>query len=283
MIIALFPNLTKHQTKAIALKIIHFLVEKGVHIVMEDADAAEMGTSPLSSVTREKIDFAITIGGDGTILRLVHLYPWLNAPIIGINMGGLGFMADIPATEIESCLEDLLNGRYTVYNHIVLEGSYGKDLRFFAVNDITIHRSTNPTLIDLRLHVDGIYLNTFSADGIIFATPCGSTAYSLAAGGPILSPDVEAIVLTPICPHTLSNRPIVLNPKKEILIEYVSDHQPVEVSSDGFINFNLSQNETFSIRISSRSFHLVQMERHDYFFTIRSKLGWSGRLRGPIA
>lgn len=280
MIIALFPNLTKQQTKDIALKIIRFLNLKKVEVVIEDSEAEAMGVSPLSSVAKEKIDFAITIGGDGTILRLVHLYPWLNAPILGVNMGGLGFMADIPAEEIESCLEDLLQKRFSVYEHMVLEGFHSNKNGYFAVNDFSIHRSTNPTIVDLKLHVDGVYLNTFSADGIIIATPCGSTAYSLASGGPILSPDVWAVVLTPICPHTLSNRPVVLKPKREILVEYVSDHAPVEVSSDGINNFNLAKGESFSIRISERFFKLVHMERHDYFSTVRNKLGWSGRLRG---
>lgn len=279
MIIAIFPNLTKHETKSIAQQIIRFLASRGVKVVSEDKIADELGIIPLSHIDKAEINFALSIGGDGTILRMIHLYPWMNIPVLGVNLGGLGFMADIPASEVEICLEDILQGRYRILKHMVLEGVHSNNNRFFAVNDFSIHRSINPTLVDIQLHVDGVYLNTFSADGIIIATPCGSTAYSLAAGGPILSPDVEAVVITPICPHTLSNRPIVIKPKNEILVEYVSDNDPVEISSDGYANFNLAKGEKFSLRIAQRPFLLAQMERHDYFFTIRNKLNWAGRLR----
>lgn len=122
-------------------------------------------------------------------------------------------------------------------------------------------------------------MNTFSADGIILSTPNGSTAYSLAAGGPIVTPEIEAFVLTPICPHTISNRPIVLMPKKEITIKYLSPVAPVEITYDGITSFNLSTNEIFTIKPSTRTFKLVMLEKHDYFSTLREKLGWQGKLK----
>jgi NAD+ kinase len=147
------------------------------------------------------------------------------------------------------------------------------------VNDIVVHRAQNPSLIELAIHVDGLYLNTFEADGLIISTPNGSTAYSLAAGGPILSPDLPALVLTPICAHTISNRPIVLTADQEIQIQYLSDYEPVEVRADGLEHFYLRTGEVFKIVRSPKNFRMVSLFRRDYFSTLRTKLGWSGKLR----
>ncbi len=279
MIIGLFPNMIKHQSKSIAIGMREFLSNHGVKVVAEDSIAEQLGTVPLSQVDPKDINFSISLGGDGTILRLIHRHPELEAPILGVNLGSLGFMADIPVDEIYPSLNDLLNGSYVIHERMTMEGSsvYGQNC--LAVNDIVIHRGQNPSLIELAIHVDGNYLNTFSADGVIVATANGSTAYSLAAGGPILTPELEAFVLTPICPHTISNRPIVLNPKQSIQIQYISENQPAEVIYDGFSSFAISTGETFNVSRSSRKFKLVNLTRHEYFSTLRTKLGWAGKLK----
>lgn len=280
MIIAIFHNAIKKQAKDIAKSICEFLQHQSITVVSEDDEAASIGAQHLSSVKEKDIDFCISLGGDGTILRLIHRHPHIHAPILAINLGGLGFMADIPTDEIFSSLKNLLEGNYTVESRLVIEGKMPSNKSNFAVNEIVIHRYTNPCLIDLTIHVDDRYLNTFSADGIIVSTPSGSTAYSLAAGGPIVSPELNAIVLTPICPHTISNRPIVLMPKKEIRIEYISSYESVEVSYDGFPYSKLATGESLSIVRSERLFRLVKLPGHDYFSTLRTKLEWAGKLRG---
>lgn len=279
MNVALFPNMIKSQTKHVAIDIVNFLSSKGAKIYAEDVASAEIDALPLSSIDIQEVDFALSLGGDGTILRLVHRHPDLTAPILGINLGGLGFMADITLTDIHASLQDLLDGNYRVQERIMMQGISAKHETCFAVNEIVIHRAQNPCLIDLSLTVDGAYLNTFSADGIIISTPSGSTAYSLAAGGPILAPELEAFVITPICPHTISNRPIVLMPKNEIRVEYISDHEPVEVTYDGFPSYHISKGEYFLITHSERKFRLVSLLRHEYFATLRTKLGWTGKLK----
>lgn len=279
MLIALFPNTQKIESRNIANTICDFLTSKGIKIAVEDAEAENFAATPLSKVNPNDIDFMISLGGDGTILRLVHKHKEINAPILGINLGGLGFMADVPLTEIFPGLQDLIDGFYTVQERIMMEGETVRGEKSFAVNDIVIHRALNPCLIDLAMHVDGKYLNTFSADGIIIATPSGSTAYSLAAGGPILSPELKAFVITPICPHTISNRPIVLMPSQDIQIQYLSEHEPVEISFDGFTNYKMSSGEVFHMRLARKMFRLVALRRHDYFSTLRTKLGWAGKLR----
>lgn len=279
MIIALFPNPRKKSTPSYAIGVSEFLRSHGVKVVVDDAEAASLKAEPLSSVDIKAVDFAITMGGDGTILSLVHSHPEIEAPIIGINMGSLGFLADIPISEIYPCLQEILNGNYRVQYRMMMKGVSINNESHYAVNEVVIHRAQNPTLIELAIHVDGIYLNTFAADGIIIATPSGSTAYSLAAGGPILSPALEAFILTPISPHTISNRPIVLIPEREIQVQYLSEHSPVEVAFDGVAAFHLNTGEVCQISKAERKFPLVTLLHHDYFATLRTKLGWTGKLK----
>jgi NAD+ kinase len=274
MIIALFPNEKKTQSFELAIHIREFLEAKGVTVVAEDEKAASIGAKPLSSVDPSQIKFLISMGGDGTILRLCHRYSHLDAPIVGINLGHLGFMADIPITDIYPSLTDLLNGAYTIDQRLTLQAG---DLR--AVNDIVIHRAHNYSLIELAIYIDGVYVNTFTADGIIIATPNGSTAYSLAAGGPILSPTLDALVITPICPHTISNRPIVLTGDHTIEIQYISEYGPIEVRADGLDAMPLQIGEKLTVKKSDKVFKRVNLNRHEYFSTLRTKLGWSGKLR----
>jgi NAD+ kinase len=279
MIIALFPNLTKEQSVQIASNIAQFLSKKGVQVAADDTIAPELKALPLSSIKLADINYSISIGGDGTILRLAHRYPDLHAPIIGINFGGLGFMADIPLSDVYSSLQDVLDGKVSVQERLMIQGTTVNNEKCLAVNEIVVHRAQNPCLIELALYVDNVYLNTFSADGIIISTPSGSTAYSLAAGGPILSPQLQALVITPICPHTISNRPIVLMPNKEIRIEYISKHSPVEITYDGFPKYTMKTGDHFYISLAEQKFRLVSFPNHDYFSTLRSKLGWAGKLK----
>jgi NAD+ kinase len=276
MIIALFPNEQKKHSLEVASQICRFLSEQGATVVAEDEKASKIGASPLSAVNLASIKFLISIGGDGTILRLCHSYGHLDALIVGINLGNLGFMADIPSSDIYPSLLDLLSGAYAIEKRLMLEAG-----PLFAVNDIVIHRAQNHSLIELAIYIDSTYVNTFVADGIIIATPNGSTAYSLAAGGPILSPNLDAIVITPICPHTISNRPIVLTADQTIEIEYMSPYDPIDVRADGVSTLSLHSQEKLTVKRSPRTFNRATLPRHDYFSTLRTKLGWSGKLTHP--
>jgi NAD+ kinase len=279
MIVFLYRNTIKSKSKNIAVGVREFLTSHGVKVIAEDSEAEIIGTIPLSRIDPQSIEFTITLGGDGTILRMVHNHPKIAAPIVGINLGSLGFMADVPITEIYPSLKELLNRNYTIQERLMMDGSSIRNQSCFAVNEITAHRATNASLVDIAIHVDGIYLNTFTADGVILSTPCGSTAYSLAAGGPILTPELNAFIITPISPHTISNRPLVLMPKKEVQIQYISELKPIEVVADGLTTFELATGEVFYIRPSQRQFLLVKLPQHDYYATLRSKLGWAGKLR----
>lgn len=279
MLIALFPNAKKQGAKQVGISIYEYLSSRGVEVVAEDSDAECVGAAPLSSVPSEKIDFIIAIGGDGTILRLMQRHPQLNAPVLGINLGSLGFMADAPMSDLYPSLRDLLEGAYGVEERLMLKAIAPNGEFVEAINDVVIHRGSNPSLVDMAVHIDGHYVNTFAADGLIIATPNGSTAYSLSAGGPIITPRVNAFILTPICPHAISNRPLVLLPDNEVEIRYLNDNEPVDVTFDGHSKFSLKSNESVKIERSSKHFKWVSLHRHDYFSTLRTKLGWSGHLK----
>lgn len=279
MIIALFPTHEKKLSFDLAKNICEFLLKQKVQVVAEDEHAELIGASPLSSIKKEKIDFLISMGGDGSILRLHHKYSsLLLAPILGINLGLVGFMADVPVNDVFQSLEDLLKGAYQIEERIMFE-TQCKDKITCAANDIVIHRAANPSLIELALFVDGKYFTTFLADGLILSTPNGSTAYSLSAGGPILYPSLDAFVITPICPHTISNRPIVLAGSQKIEVQYLSQHKlPIEVRIDGFDCNQMHYKDLIVAKKSQKTFNLVKLHRHDYYSTLRGKLGWSGKM-----
>jgi NAD+ kinase len=279
MIIALFPNPTKPQAKSLAIGIREFLTKEGITVVADDKEAKGLGTLQLSACKPEEIDYSICIGGDGTILRYIHHFNHLLCPVIGVNIGTLGFLADIPAQDVYPALADILNGKLQIQERIMIELETAAGVKCLALNEIAIHRTKNPCLIDLAVHVDGTYLNTFSADGIIVATPSGSTAYSLSAGGPILTPELSALVITPICPHTISNVPLVIMPKNEIQIQYLSHHEPVEIISDGISVSAMKEQQVLHIRIADRTLKLANLSCCDYFATLREKLNWSGTLK----
>jgi NAD+ kinase len=279
MIIALFPNEEKKESYKLAKEINNFLSQKKIIVVAEDEKAKQISAKPLSSIKAEEIDFLISLGGDGTILRLAHQYLDLSAPLIGVNIGEIGFMADIPLSDLYPSLQDILDKKYSIEKRIMLEIKTPTCELFYAANEAVIHRASNHKLIKLHVNYAGKSLGSFSADGVIIATPNGSTAYSLAAGGPILSPELDNFLFTPICPHTISVRPIVLNAKNEIEVRYLnSSIHPIELRTDGIDSCPIYTNDIIKIKKSDKTFKLVKLDRHDYFSTLNSKLGWSGRL-----
>lgn len=279
MIIALLVGFAiEKKAHAIVEEILSYFQKNKIHVVLEDDYAPLFKQPTLSSIPSTSIDFLISLGGDGTILRYAHTYLEFNKPLLGINIGHLGFMADVPVSDLEKSLDELIRGEYTIEKRLILEAKIG-DAMTYSLNDIVLHRAENPSLVDISIEVDGLYVNHFEADGIILSTPNGSTAYNLAAGGPILVPGLEAIVLTPICPHTISNRPLVLSSSAKVNITNVSSRSPIELIADGVKRFELKTSQSIFVERSAKNFKLINLKRRDFFSTLRSKLGWSGKLR----
>ncbi|MFY7842455.1 MAG: NAD(+)/NADH kinase [Rhabdochlamydiaceae bacterium] len=279
MLIFIFLNANKPNSFDIASEICTFFISQKITVVSPDSYAQRIGALPLEPKHLKDITFAISLGGDGTILRLINHYPEMQGAILGINLGHLGFMAAIPADKIYDSLKHLIDHDYKIEERVMIKGTDSKGTPYLAANDIVFHRGQNPSLVELEIYIDDNYLNTFQADGIIVSTPTGSTAYSLAAGGPILTPDLDAFVLTPINPHTISNRPIVVSSHETIKVKYLSDYLPIEVRSDGMSLHTMSTGDSFQLTKAERKYRLVNLTNQNFFFTLRSKLNWTGKLR----
>ena len=215
-------------------------------------------------------DIIIAIGGDGTLLKTAYNIKSKGIPVMGINMGSLGFLTEIPVPEIDSAVEKLLKGKYRIEERAVLRmDCEGKT--DYALNDHVISQTPDMRMVSLDVYVDRAFLTNVFADGLIVSSPTGSTAYSLACGGPILIPGVRGIVLTPISPHSLNMRPIVVSDDKTITIRTLNDAMVV---SDGQRKLSIRSGTEVNIRLADFSLNLIRIGKRNFYDIIRDKLGW---------
>ncbi|MCK5896602.1 MAG: NAD(+) kinase [Cocleimonas sp.] len=267
---------------SIALKTLHcFFNQHHYHLYADHTSAKFLGMDAKSDQEiAELIDVAIVVGGDGTLLKMGRFLSLYNIPIIGINLGRLGFLVDISPDQITSQLEAIFKGKYIEEPRSLLHASAYRGDRLLgegcALNDVVFHVRNDIRMIEFTVHIDGKFVNRQRADGIVIATPTGSTAYSLSGGGPILHPSLEAVVLVPICPHTLSNRPIVVSNKGLIEINLCeSRNVNSRLSFDGQANIELRAGDKVIIRQQQHRLTLIHPEGYDYYYILRNKLGWS--------
>jgi NAD+ kinase len=275
--VILYPNLKKKVAVDLAHTLYDQVKLRNIGVFAPEEASQALG---VPSVCQEMgtVLAVVAIGGDGTILRMFHEYPAWDYPVLGVNLGGLGFMTDISVAGLSEALDDFLQGKYQIQKRMMMKISCEHGT-FHAVNDVCIHRGRLPCLIETHVHVDGNFVSTFNADGLIVSTPNGSTAYSLSAGGPIVWPQMECLVLTPICPHTLSNRPIVIPARHPVHIEYISETAGADLSVDGFNVGTMAPGQALVIECSERNFRWIELANHDYYQTLRGKLGWNAHPR----
>jgi NAD+ kinase len=225
-------------------------------------------------------DLVLSFGGDGTLLRAAHLTGPNDTPLLGVNIGRLGFLADIEVEQLHEALEQIVAGNYTVEERMVLEAQANNPTHFdteWAMNEFVVDRSGSAGMIKIEVEVNGTPLNTYWADGLIVATPTGSTAYSLSTGGPIIAPGVEAVILTPIAPHTLTVRPIVLPADSTITCRVLEEDQPYVFAADGRSSMFENHSLQFTIQRAPHTVNLVKLPDQHFFHTLRSKLMWGVR------
>ncbi len=275
--IGICPSSVKKLAPQFVKPIAEIFAKHGFNVFI-DSDYKGLSDLPQMNVSTP-IDIYITLGGDGTLLAFKQKYSQNETALFtSVNLGSLGFMADVRMEEFELYLNDLIRGDYSVDERIMLEGTSPTGEKFLSINEFLIHRNSIKNMILLEVTINNQYFNTFHSDGLIIATPTGSTAYSLAAGGPILDPKLQAFVLTPLCPHSLTSRPFVIPTDSLIKIQYFSHHGPIEGTSDGYQSFPIKYQDTIALQLSPKTFRLISFtKRHTFYSTLRNKLHWQGK------
>ncbi len=284
MKIGIIPNTEKSNTIEAALEFVEKAELKGFECCMSDEVLDFIERKPSVETCKLvdekglclKCDIIISFGGDGTMLNTAYLVKEFGTPILGVNFGKLGFLAEYDFSDIDALLDDLKEGRYVIEERMALEAvCIGKEkTELFAVNDIVIDRGRWPKMMEMTLKVDNHYVSTFSADGIIVATPTGSTGYSLSTGGPIVNPKANAITLNPISPHTLTMRPLILSSEQKVTVSVEKHSTPVQINCDGQRVYFNEPPITIEIWKSKNPVKLVHSLSRNYFDILRQKLFW---------
>ncbi|WP_415238905.1 NAD(+)/NADH kinase [Seleniivibrio woodruffii] len=263
-------------------EITHFLSEHGVRILKAQRTAEALGEREFNTddEIREQADLVIVLGGDGTLISAVRLLGMKETPILGINLGRLGFLTETRASDAIPAIKSVLDGDYRMERRMKLHSHLLEDdekvLEIDVLNDLVINKSDVARIIEMSLYINKVLVNEYRADGLIVATPTGSTAYSLAAGGPIVHPGLESMIITPICPQGLSNRPIVISDDSEIEIRIKTRNERVSITFDGQVYRQLDTEKTIKVKKASSYTHIIVPKDKNYYALIREKLGWGG-------
>ena len=252
-----------------------------IHPETNAARALKMTEETDMDMLAEKIDLAIVVGGDGTFLHAARELAAHDIPLVGINLGRLGFLVDISPQQMATAIEAIIQGNYIEDKRFLLEAFIGETRRLLAFNDVVLHKWNTARMLEFETWINGHFVDSQRSDGIIVSTPTGSTAYALSGGGPLLEPNLDAIALVPICPHHLSNRPIVVHGNSEIRINACgrTQHQHVRITCDGQDSVPLEKDEQLIVRKHPGAVRLFHPTNHDHFDLLRAKLGWGGHVR----
>lgn len=281
-IIGLAAKTTAPSALAYTAEVARDLEKRGLEVILDD-ETARLAEGDWKSVPKPELgrnaDLLITFGGDGTLLSVARHAPE-HVPIIGVNMGTLGFLTEIRVEEFPAVLDRVLDGGYFVEPRVTFSVSVSGPDRdpgrtYRVLNDVAINKSAVARIIEMKVSVAGLFVSTFRGDGMIIATPTGSTAYNLSAGGPIIYPTMGAVVVTPICPHMLTNRPLVLPDELDIEVGLTTpDARDIWLTLDGQEGFEISDRDRVCVRKSEERVLLVQSPDKNYFDVLRNKLKW---------
>lgn len=281
--VGLVANAEKPGAAELARRLAKVVEQSGRRVLVDPGTAQLMRRSPpaVESIRdlARRTDLILVLGGDGTMLRAAREVAGHDTPLLGVNAGNLGFLTAIPPRDATRALKRIWDGEFDIEERSLLEGvvsSAGSRDPILALNDFVVARGLTSRLIELEVLVHGELLTRYRCDGLIVSSPTGSTAYSLAAGGAIVSPDAEVLILTPICPHTLSIRPVVVSLDAEVDVRLVSSRQVATLAADGQQHVDLEAGDQVRIARSRRTVRLIRLNGHNFFSTLRQKFGWSG-------
>ena len=281
-IVGVAAHTGKPDSRERLLELLALLDDGKVKILLEQ-EAAALVKAPAGQPLKEigkMADLVIVLGGDGTILRAARELEGCETPIFGVNLGNLGFLTSVRAGTLRETVQDVLRGKYQLSERHMLQAVLlrdGKPLESHsALNDAVISRGAISRIVRLHLSIDGEMLTEYVCDGMIFATATGSTAYSLSAGGPILVPTARGLIITPICPHALSNRSVIVGENSVIRCRVASSAGELLLTVDGQVQLRMQVGDEVEVRHSSRTAQLVTLKGHSYFEVLREKLKWSG-------
>ncbi|BDV43711.1 NAD kinase [Geotalea uraniireducens] len=281
--IAIFAKVHDPRCQGVAGELVAWLEERGLTPLVEAHLARHLHGAP--GVVAEDIpvmaDMAVVLGGDGTLISAARLIGAREIPILGVNLGSLGFLTEITLDELYPSLTACLSGNFRTSERMMLRATVERGdeavLSHRVLNDVVINKGALARIIDMETLVNDRYLTTYKADGLIISSPTGSTGYSLSANGPIVHPALECVAITPICPHTLTNRPIVLEASAEIAVRINSKHEDVFLTLDGQVGMELKCGDLIRVQRAEHRTRLVMSASKDYFEVLRTKLKWGER------
>lgn len=277
--IGLMPHTEKGTALRIAVQTAEQLQQAGVRVVLEPKAARAIGRSDLALEARlwHQLDGAIVLGGDGALLRAARLLTKYKLPLLAVNVGRLGFLTELEAVELPAALPKLLTGHYDIEERMMLKACHyqansGKK-RFVALNDAVITRGTFARIIRIEVVIGDEVVLDYSGDGIVVATPTGSTGYSLSAGGPIVNPRIDSLILTPICPHALASRSIVVHPEEQVVVRVKASHPDIMMTIDGQVGRGMVSGDWVTISRAPEPVRLVRLGRDRFYRELRERLG----------
>ncbi len=280
--IGIVANVKKERASAYTLSLCEWLRKRGLEVFLEKGIAEKVRDEHWKErkALADNVDLLVVFGGDGTILRTARFTLGSSTPIVGINLGGFGYLTEVNLSEMFSALEIILGGNFETDKRMMLDvamsGQEEEGIIHTVLNDVVLNRAHLSRIVELETYVDGRYLITYKADGLIVSTPTGSTAYSLSAGGPIVFPQQDAIILNPICPHTLTNRSVILPATAHVQVILRTNEEGAILTLDGQRSFPLKSGDYLKITKSPHVTTLVSSPHRDYMEILRTKLGWVG-------
>lgn len=279
--LGLIVNLEKEKACQLAVQIAEWIMEQGLEICSTEKIIEELSLKAQTINRESPPDIILVLGGDGTLLDTARNFGSWGVPLMGVNLGQLGFLTEVESNELFDALKGILEGKYWIEKRMMLEAKVfreGKEIvKCIALNDIVIAKGSFSRLLELETNVDEEYVDTYLADGIIVATPTGSTAYSLSAGGPLVVPGVEVMLLTPICPHTLSARTLVISHEQEVKITIKSRLTPAMLTIDGQHGLELYVDDEIYVGKAAFKAQLLRHKQKSFFAITREKLYQGGR------